>query len=685
MKSKDGVFQIDSFGWPEKGEALSDVFVKFPFTFSFTQRDMERFRTGHAGTALGFKWLYVSDEKIFIHRGLRCVFQIGINPNQFSHTAVYYHYSDVDTIDETKPKEMLMTLLRRWSDPASEALRTIQSVVYGHAIADALGVPVEFKSRHELKVQPVQDMMGYGTHHVPAGTWSDDTSMAIATLDSLSKGVNYNDIMLRFESWKVNAAYTATNEVFDMGISTNTAISKFQKGISILECGCDGEHDNGNGSLMRIYPAALYWSYPKADDDSREVLDKFVFELSGLTHSHLRSQLGCGIYTYVLLHLLNKKTKRSVLDGLYDAQMHFSKVAEYSAEMEHYKRLFDVDFAKTPEELINSSGYVVHSLEAAIWCLLTTDSYSNCVLKAVNLGSDTDTVAAIAGGLAGCLYGIEGIPERWINTLLRRDFIDDICCRFADSLFREKRKPNTHYIVDTHGHYVYGIDDGAANIEMALQMIRSAREQGVRAIICTSHSWGDFGKYKKHFEELRKRVILEKIDAQLYLGTEIECCEWTLPQTFEKLRAGIMHPLGNSKYILLEFDTDIGAKELLCYVKQLSEDTGYIPVIAHVERYPSLDEDPGALNVLKNWGIPLQINAYSLVEEKNQNVRDFARKLLEHKLVTFIGSDAHRLDHRPPNIQSGVEYIYANCDIAYANDVCYHNAEKMLLKKWPFC
>ena len=146
-----------------------------------------------------------------------------------------------------------------------------------------------------------------------------------------------------------------------------------------------------------------------------------------------------------------------------------------------------------------------------------------------------------------------------------------------------------------------------------------------------------------------------------------------------------MYPLGNSKYILLEFDTDISAKEVLCYVKQLMEDSEYIPVIAHVERYPALDEDPGALNVLKNWNIPLQINAYSLVEEKNQNVRDFARKLLDHKLVTFIGSDAHRLDHRPPNIQSGVEYIYANCDIAYANDVCYHNAEKMLLKKWQYC
>ena len=129
---------------------------------------------------------------------------------------------------------------------------------------------------------------------------------------------------------------------------------------------------------------------------------------------------------------------------------------------------------------------------------------------------------------------------------------------------------------------------------------------------------------------------------------------------------------------MLEFDTDISAKEVLSYVKQLLEDTEYVPVIAHAERYPSLNEDETALKVLRNWKIPIQINAYSLVEEKNHGVRDFARKLLDHKIVTFIGSDAHRLDHRPPNVMSGLMYIYEKCDKNYADDICFRNAQQYL-------
>lgn len=683
MKNLDGVFHIDNSGWPEKGEPLSDVFVKFPFTFHFTDRDIQRFKTEHAGTSFGFDWLYVSDDKIYIHRGLRCIFQIHINLNHYKHTAVYYHYQDIDMFYETKPKEILLTLLRKWSDPASEAMRTIQSVAYGHAIADALGVPVEFMSRQELKLNPVRDMMGYGTHNVPAGTWSDDTSMALATMDSLTLGVNFQDMMRKFESWKMNASYTATGDVFDIGVSTHTAITRFQKGTPALDCGCYGEDDNGNGSLMRIYPAALYWFYPKLESDYRDVLDNFVFDISRLTHAHLRSKLACGIYTYILLHLLRNRTKKGILDGLYDAQNHFSYQPEYINELKHFERLFDVNFSKLPEAFIKSSGYVVHSLEAAIWCLLNTNSYSECVLKAVNLGSDTDTVAAIAGALAGCLYGIDSIPEQWLDGLLRRDMIDDVCRRFTDSLFKEKSPKETHYVIDTHGHYVFGIDDGAVDIEMSLAMLRKAREQGVQAIICTSHSWGNYGKYRQHFEELQRRIILEKIDVTIYQGTEIECNELALKKSFEELNAGVVRPLGKSKYLMFEFDRDIRAKEILCYVKQLMDETEYIPVIAHAERYLSLSTDEIALKTLQHWNVPIQINAYSLVEEQNQEVRDFARKLLNLKFVTFIGSDAHRIGHRPPNVRSGVDYIYANCDIAYAHSVCFDNAKKLLINKHP--
>ena len=684
MENKN-IFQLDNSGWPDKGDSLPEVFIRFPFKFDFTDRDLEWLRTGHASTSFGFKWLYISDNKIFIHRGLRCFFQLLINPGKIEHTAIYYFYDEVDELmDEhsIKPMETLIQILSKWLR-SSEVLRSVRSVAFGHAIADALGVPVEFMSREELKADPVKDMLGYGTHHVPAGTWSDDTSMAIATLDSLASGIDYNDMMSKFQAWKVKAAYTATDEVFDMGISTNTAISRFQKGMPALSCGCTDENDNGNGSLMRIYPAALYWFYVNGKKHTTDDFDSFIFDVSSLTHAHLRSKLSCGIYAYVLLYLLNRRTKKSVLDGLYYARMRYAHIPEYSSELKHFSRLFDVSFAKLHEDEIKSSGYVVATLEAAIWCLLNTDSYEECVLKAVNLGSDTDTVAAVAGALAGCLYGLEGIPEKWLSGLLRKDMMAGICQRFADGIWEEIHKRK---VVDTHGHYVFGVDDGASTIDMSVAMIRDAHKQGVQDIICTSHSWGNYGDYKERLAKLRKRLAAEKISVQLHTGSEIACSERTLGVIIDQLENGYLLPLGTSNYILLEFDPDVEGIEILRCIKQIMElpEFGgkmYKPVIAHIERYHCFQENPSQIKTLKAWNIPMQINAYSLVEEKNEATKKLARMLLKNKLVTFVGSDAHRTTHRPPNIKSGVEYIYNNCDGKYADDICFRNAERCFFGK----
>lgn len=678
-------FQFDTSGWPKEGDNLPEVFIKFPFGFDFTERCLERLRTDHASTSLGFKWLYIADDKIYIHRGGRCFYQIKIHPGKLVHAAIHYIYDDVDKYMDghhIKPMETLLMILHKWTDDShSTTLRTVRSVAYGHAIADALGVPAEFMSREELKANPVRDMMGYGTHHVPAGTWSDDTSMAIATLDSLAAGIDYDDIMSKFRAWKVEAAYTATDEVFDMGISTNTAISRFQKGMPALECGCSGENDNGNGSLMRIYPAVLYWYFTNKGKFSTEGFDEFIFDISALTHAHLRSKLACGIYAYALLHLLGRRTKKSLCDGLYHAQMVYSKVPAYASELKHFARVFDVNFPSLPENEIKSSGYVVATLEAAIWCLLNSDSYEECVLKAVNLGSDTDTVAAVAGALAGCLYGLEGIPEKWFDGLLHKDMMADLCQRFADGVWAEIHKRK---MVDIHGHYVFGIDDGASTIEMSVAMIRAAHKQGVQDIICTSHSWGNYQVYHERMTKLHDRIASEKIPVQLHTGSEIACSERTLGVIINQLDCGYLLPLGTSNYILLEFDPDVEAIEVLRCVKQIMElpEFGgkmYTPVIAHIERYHCFQENPDQLKTLKSWNIPIQINAYSLVEEKNEATKKLARMLLKNKLVTFVGSDAHRATHRPPNVKSGIDYIYKNCDGEYADDICFRNAERLLL------
>ena len=303
------------------------------------------------------------------------------------------------------------------------------SVVFGHAVADALGVPVEFEYREDLMRDPVVGMRGYGSHDVPAGTWSDDTSMAIAALDSLSCGVDYDDMMRRFCRWANDNEYSATGELFDIGITTQATLRRFLKGTPALQCGADGDYDNGNGSLMRIYPVALYWHY--LSEEKRNDLDliDFVFKCSSLTHAHLRSKLACAIYTYVMLQILQEPSKEAVLWGLEEAK---TKLRIFGDELKHYDRLFMNNFAELPESEIQSSGYVVATLEAAIWCLLNSDSYAECVLKAVNLGHDTDTVGAVAGSLAGAMYGIEDIPQKWIKGLQNVDLIYNICEHFSE-------------------------------------------------------------------------------------------------------------------------------------------------------------------------------------------------------------------------------------------------------------
>ena len=147
-----------------------------------------------------------------------------------------------------------------------------------------------------------------------------------------------------------------------------------------------------------------------------------IVEASSLTHAHHISIDGCIIYAYVLRALLENPSKESIYNGLNavtcDIYYHPSK---------YYGRLLEYDISKIGREQIESSGYVVDSLEAAIWCLLTTESYEDCVLKAVNLGGDTDTIAAIAGGLAGALYGLHSIPKKWLEVLKRKDYIEHMC------------------------------------------------------------------------------------------------------------------------------------------------------------------------------------------------------------------------------------------------------------------
>ncbi len=305
--------------------------------------------------------------------------------------------------------------------------KKIKSVIIGLAVADALGVPVEFKSRATLDADPVVDMRGYGTHNMPAGCWSDDTSMTLCALDSLAEGkLDLEEIMRNFGRWLTEDAYTATGVTFDIGGTCMMAIHRYfdGSGRAAAACGLDSEASNGNGSLMRILPFVLYLHDAHHDEDPLDI----IHQASCLTHAHERSQMGCGIYALIVDELLERPRKSSVYAGLARARAIYGAWDDYH----HYHRLFEGDIAALDRDDIRGSGYVVHTLEAALWCLLNTDSYEACVLAAANLGEDTDTVAAVAGGLAGAMYGYEAIPEAWRETLIRRDYIEDMCERAAE-------------------------------------------------------------------------------------------------------------------------------------------------------------------------------------------------------------------------------------------------------------
>ena len=300
----------------------------------------------------------------------------------------------------------------------------IHSALFGVAVGDALGVPVEFKSRAFLKRFSVIDMQEYGSHRQPKGTWSDDSSLTFCLADSLCKKYDLNDIANKFLKWKKYSSWSARGEVFDIGIATRQAIYRIAQGVDPILCGGIDEEDNGNGSLMRILPLVFYLKEEKDID----IIYQKVKEVSSITHAHFRSVLACFIYIVLALELLKGHNKFEAYNQTKITLEDFIANKDFNKkELQLFDRILKANITDLEEDKIHSGGYVLHSLEASLWCLLNSNSFEETVLKAVNLGEDTDTTAAIAGGLAGLLYGYESIPEEWINVLARKNDITKLC------------------------------------------------------------------------------------------------------------------------------------------------------------------------------------------------------------------------------------------------------------------
>lgn len=306
--------------------------------------------------------------------------------------------------------------------------------IFGLCVGDALGVPVEFRSREYLASDPIRGMIGYGTHNQPPATWSDDSSLAFCMAESLARGFDLEDAAQRIVDYAREGYWTPYGRVFDIGRTTAAAASRLaDPAINPLEAGLRGEMDNGNGSLMRILPLAFTSSgLPFAERVER------VAALSSLTHAHRRSIVACSLYVEFALELLEGNSPRAAYER---TRSSFRTNLAGDGELHHFKRILEEDLTTLPVEEIRSDGYVVHTLEAAFHSVLAADSYPEAVLRAVNLGGDTDTTGAVAGGLAGIAFGFKSIPQSWVEALPRKMEIGRLAERLFDTATARPAQP----------------------------------------------------------------------------------------------------------------------------------------------------------------------------------------------------------------------------------------------------
>ncbi len=276
--------------------------------------------------------------------------------------------------------------------------------LYGLVVGDSLGAPVEFQSRGSFA--PVTEFRDGGPFNLKAGSWTDDTSLALALADSIGRGWNLQDQAWNYLDWWQIGRFSVNGECFDIGCTTRHSLSRFDETGDALTCADKDAENSGNGSIMRLAPVAIKY----CEDES---LAQKARESSLVTHASEQCLSACEYLATVLAALIKGSSKEAALNipfkGLHPL------VQKWIVEDKTYLNF----------DNIHGSGWVIKSLEAALWAFATSDSFEEAVLKAVNLGDDSDTTGAVCGQLAGAYWGESGIPQRWLDKLLRKDMIEN--------------------------------------------------------------------------------------------------------------------------------------------------------------------------------------------------------------------------------------------------------------------
>ncbi len=300
-----------------------------------------------------------------------------------------------------------------------ELLERYQGCLLGLVIGDAAGTAVEFKPRGTF--EPLEDMIGGGYFNLVPGQWTDDTSMALCLTTSLikCKGFDANDQMKRYCLWQDEGYLSSTGKCFDIGNTVSDALDKYR----ISEDPYSGSPDSysaGNGSTMRLAPITLFY-YPNIDD-----VERYAAESSKTTHGAKECIDACRLLSRMIFRGLNGLSKEEIL---------FSDADSFSGS----KKLVEItcgNYIHKSQDDIKGSGYVVDSLEAALWCFYNTPNLKEAILRAANLGDAADTTSAVCGQIAGAYYGISRIPNHWLNNLTMKDKIIEL----ANLLYKHGKK-----------------------------------------------------------------------------------------------------------------------------------------------------------------------------------------------------------------------------------------------------
>jgi ADP-ribosyl-[dinitrogen reductase] hydrolase len=287
-----------------------------------------------------------------------------------------------------------------------------RSCLLGLACGDAVGATVEFKPRGTFA--PLTDMVGGGPFRLKAGEWTDDTSMALCLAVSLleSDGFDPRDQMERYCRWWAEGYLSSNGVCFDIGNTVRHALRHYQM-TNEPYSGSTHPRSAGNGSIMRLAPAPMYYV-----EDLAQVAH-FSGESSRTTHGAQEAVDACRLFGVMIALALRGESKENILFNQSPALSNWSlapSIQEIAAGS--YK-------TKQAKE-IRGSGYVVESLEAALWCFFKTDNYREAILLAANLGDDADTTAAVCGQIAGAYYGVDSIPDDWLAKLAMRTYIEDV-------------------------------------------------------------------------------------------------------------------------------------------------------------------------------------------------------------------------------------------------------------------